>query len=132
MKFEILLLYVFFICESCVNIHHDIVYYENGTKKYDIEYKNGKIDGNAKYWDVNGDLINVVSYNNDLFHGKWIDYYSNGNIQHSINYTFGQKHGEETWYYESGNIKSRIIYEYDKIINDLIRWDQNGVIINHE
>ena len=40
-----------------------IDYYENGNKKYDIQYKNDKIDGKAIHWNENGDLINIVNKN---------------------------------------------------------------------
>ena len=129
MIFKITLLAIAFFYQSCSNIRHEIVYYDNGKKKYDIQYKNDKIDGKTIYWDKNGNLINVVNYSNDKFHGEWIDYYKNGNMQHIINYRYGQKHGTEIWYYQSGNMKSQAIYESDIIISDLIRWDDNGRII---
>ena len=124
-----ILIYTLFLITCSTNSHHDVSYYENGFKQYDIEYKNGKIDGLAKYWDENGYLINEVNYVNDKFHGKWIDYYTNGNILHVINYDYGKKHGEEIWYYESGNIKSKVKYEYDLIVSNIIRWDATGKII---
>ena len=34
------------------------------------------------------------------------------------------------WYYESGNIKSKIVYDNDIVLKDLIRWNDNGEIIN--
>ena len=127
---KIIVIVISIFYQSCINSNHDIAYYTNGNKKYDIEYKNGKIDGKAKYWNNNGDLINVVNYRNNLFHGDWIDYYSNGNIQHVTTYAYGHKNGEEIWYYKSGQIKSKVVYNYDEIITDLVRWDENGILIN--
>ena len=126
----IFLYFLFYLCSSCSSINHDIAYYDNGNIKYDIESRNGKIDGKAKYWSDEGILINLVHYSNDLFHGEWIDFYPDGKIQHIVSYSYGQKHGEEIWYYQSGKIKSKIIYNYDVIIKELIRWDENGLIIN--
>ena len=114
---------------SCTASIHEIAYYDNGNKRYDIEYKNGNIDGLAIYWDDDGNLINKVYYINNKLHGQWIDYYSNGNILHTIKYNFGKKHGTEIWYYESGNIKSQVVFKNDNIVSDIIRWDDNGKII---
>ena len=115
---------------SCVSNYKDISYYDNGKKQYEIQYKNNKINGIAKAWDTNGKLINQVNYVNNKFHGQWIDYFPNGTIQHIINYNYGKKHGKEIWYYKSGNIKSQAIYEYDVIISEILRWDDNGRILN--
>jgi antitoxin component YwqK of YwqJK toxin-antitoxin module len=30
-------------------------YYENGNKKYEVEYQNGKLNGRTIYWYKNGD-----------------------------------------------------------------------------
>ena len=97
-------------------------------KLFDVD-GNGKIDGEAKYWSNDGYLINMVNYVNDQFHGEWIDYYKNGKTQHIINYAYGKKDGKEIWYYESGNVKSQVLYDNDKIISDIVRWDNNGKVI---
>ena len=128
--FTYIFIYTFLIISCSANSYHDISYYDNGQKQYDIEYKNNKIDGIAKYWDEKGNIINEVHYVNDKFHGKWTGFYPNGNVSHIIHYYYGEKHGKEIWYYESGNIKSSITYQYDKIVSDLIRWDDAGKIIN--
>ena len=127
--FTYIFIYSFFIISCATNSFHDISYYDNGQKKYDIEYKNNKIDGVALYWDENGNIINKVHYINNKFHGKWIDYYTNGNVKHIVHYDFGRKNGEEIWYYQSGNIKSKIFYKDDQIVSNILRWDSNGNII---
>ena len=128
---NIIFLLLFHSCMSSIfdNSNREVVYYDNGNIKYDIPYKNGKIHGEAMHWDRKGYLINKVNYVNNQFHGEWIDYYNNGNIQHIINYAFGKKNGKEIWYYESGNIKSQVLYDNDKIISDIVRWDNNGKVI---
>jgi antitoxin component YwqK of YwqJK toxin-antitoxin module len=128
---SILVLFLFQSCVSPILINSDreVDYYANGNMKYDITYKNGKIDGEAKYWSSDGYLINMVNYVNDQFHGEWIDYYKNGKTQHIINYAYGKKNGKEIWYHESGNIKSQVLYDNDKIISDIVRWDNNGKVI---
>ena len=123
-------IFLYFLFYSCSSINSDIAYYDNGNIKYDIEYRNGKIDGSAKYWSSEGVLINLVHYTNDLFHAEWIDFYPDGKIQHIVNYSYGQKHGEEIFYYQSGKITSKIIYNYDVVVKELIRWDEKGLLSN--
>ena len=125
--FKILFLYLILI--SCSARNHEITYHDNGTIKYDVVYKDNKLDGLAKTYDNTGNLINQSNYVNNQLHGQWIDYYKNGNIQHIIHYNYNLKDGKEIWYYESGNIKSEIIYKDDKVVSDIIRWDQEGRII---
>ena len=127
--FIYIFIYSFIIISCTTNSYHDISYYDNGQKQYNIEYKNNKIDGLALYWDEKGNIINKVHYVNNKFHGKWIDYYINGNIKHIVDYEYGKKDGEEIWYYESGNIKSKVIYKDDQIISNILRWNDNGRII---
>jgi antitoxin component YwqK of YwqJK toxin-antitoxin module len=127
---KILYLYSFLIFISCSTKNHEITYHDNGSIKYDVVYKDSKLDGFTKTFDENGNLINKSCYVNNLLHGQWIDYYQNGNIQHLINYNYNFKDGKEIWYYESGNIKSQLIYKEDKIISDIIRWNQEGKIID--
>ena len=131
MNYKLLFIYIIVLyLISCSTSFHEIAYYDNGNKRYDIEYKNGNIDGVAVYWSENGNLVNKVHYVNNKLHGKWVDYYPMGDVLHVINYNFGRKHGKEMWYYESEKIKSQVIYKYDKIVSDMIRWDENGKIIH--
>ena len=122
-------IYSFLLFSCTTNSYHEISYYGNGQKQYDIEYKNNKIDGVAIYWNKDGNIINKVHYVNNKFHGEWIDYYANGNIKHIVNYEYGKKDGEEIWFYDTGNIKSKIIYKDDQIISNKLRWDSDGKII---
>ena len=127
---KILLLYSILFFFSCSSKNHEITYHDNGKIKYDVIYKDNKLDGIAMTYDDTGTLINRSNYFNNQLHCEWIDYYPSGNIQHVINYSFNLKNGVEIWYYESGNIKSKIVYKNDKILIDIIRWNDNGEIIS--
>ena len=104
-------------------------YYDNGALKYKIQKLNNTIDGYAKYWDIEGNLINVVNYSNGVLHGSWEEYYSNGKIKYTLNYQYGLKDGYERWYYNNGFKKSETLYKDNEIIIDIIRWDNNGNLI---
>ena len=104
-------------------------YYDNGALKYKIQKLNNTIDGYAKYWDIEGNLINVVNYSNGVLHGSWEEFYSNGKIKYTLNYQYGLKDGYERWYYNNGFKKSETLYKDNEIIIDIIRWDNNGNLI---
>ena len=127
---KILFSYLFLFFISCSSKNHEITYHDNGVIKYDVIYKDNKLDGIAKTYDEYGNLLNQTNYVNNQLHGQWIDYYKNGKVQHIVDYSYNLKDGKEIWYYESGNIKSQLIFKDNKIISDIIRWDENGKIIN--
>ena len=130
MKYIIILL-----LSGCTSInffnkkHIEKEYYDNGVLKYKIQKLNNTIDGYAKYWDIEGNLINVVNYSNGVLHGSWEEYYSNGKIKYTLNYQYGLKDGYERWYYNNGFKKSETLYKDNEIIIDIIRWDNNGNLI---
>ena len=109
--------------------HIEKEYYDNGTLKYKIQKLNNTIDGYAKYWDINGNLINIVNYSNGVLHGTWKEYYADGKIKYTLNYQYGLKDGYERWYYNNGVKKSEALYKNDQIIIDIIRWDKYGNLI---
>ena len=130
MKYIIILL-----LSGCTSInffnkkHIEKEYYGNGAIKYKIQKLNNTIDGYAKYWDDKGNLINIVNYSNGVLHGPWKEYYSNGKIKYTLYYQYGLKDGYERWYHNNGIKKSEAFYKDNKIIIDIIRWDENGNLI---
>jgi len=122
-----LLIFCLFI--SCAYKNLDIDYYPNGLKMYENEINNDMLHGISKHWDDEGNLINMVSYANNLAHGKWINYYTSGKILSISNYQFGIKEGIEITYYENGNKKMENTYKNGSIISEPILWDKNGSLI---
>ena len=112
---------------SSSNIHRvDRDYYENENLKYESSYMYGKLDGESKSWDINGNLISAVQYKNGLLHGKWESYYSSGKLKHSVNYIDGDKNGKESWFHPNGQIQSEGYYTNGNIDSTIRRWDKNG------
>ena len=123
----VLLIFCLFI--SCAYKNLDIEYYPNGLKKYENEINNEMLHGVSKYWDDEGNLINMVNYVNNLAHGEWINYYLSGKIRSISNYQFGIKEGIETTYYENGNKKTEIMYKNGSKISEPILWNESGSLI---
>jgi len=104
-------------------------YYKNGILQSEVSKVSGKLNGYARYYDNESNLISIASYENNILHGMWLEYYNNGITKHSVNYKFGLKDGSELWYYENGNIKSETVYDDGKVIFETLRWDTNGNIL---
>ena len=129
-------LYIFFLflIFSCSNLKNNKIliektYYDNGVLQSEVAKSSGKLNGQAKYYDNQSNLISIASYNNNVLHGMWIEYYKNGKTKHSVKYIYGLKDGSELWYYESGNIKSETVYDNGPILFETLRWDTDGNIL---
>ncbi len=53
-------------------------YYENGKKKKEVTYKNGKRHGLWPEWYENGQLKRTVDFKDGKIHGKIITWHENG------------------------------------------------------
>ena len=54
--FKILFLYLFLFFISCSSKNHEITYHNNGKVKYNVSYKNNKLDGVAITYDEDGNI----------------------------------------------------------------------------
>lgn len=61
-------------------------FYENGNKKQQVQYVNGKKHGDFKKWYESGTLMEYGWYDNGTKLGKWTYYDEDGSINKIINY----------------------------------------------
>ena len=124
------LIFLFILFFSCSNKFIDKSYYPNKQIRYEIEKDNDKEHGIAKYWDEDGNLINTVQYFYGQIHGDWIRYYNTGEIESITSYEFDKKNGYEITYYRKGSMKSKVLYENNIKISEIIRWHDDGTLID--
>lgn len=100
---------------------------ENGWKEMKI-YKNGRLEGMWKKWDVDGQLRfeSNVTYGNDIGYETW--YHKNGRKWLEGYYIGEQKDGPWKMYYENGQLDVEIIHKNGQIISKKC-WDQSGELI---
>lgn len=67
--------------------------------------KEGKPDGEWKYYYKSNKLASVGKFNHGLKNGEWIDYFDNGNVRYKKNYKNGIIDGNATSYFESGKLE---------------------------
>jgi antitoxin component YwqK of YwqJK toxin-antitoxin module len=92
------------------------VYYKNGSVGEKAFYKNGKLNGEAKWFSEKSTLLRLTNYKDDVLHGNSMNYDSAGDITSEGNYIEDQKKG--IWsYYEDGKLSKKIDHTNQKVIS---------------
>lgn len=86
-------------------------YYKNGRIESSIPYKDGKIDGIAKWYFNDGNLKKVIPYTNGIANGSAKLYYDTGKIKRESQYYNGKEHGIVKIYNEDGKIEKEAEYK---------------------
>jgi len=68
-------------------------YFDNGQKKSECHYKDGKLNGNCKFWYQNNNLERESHYKDSKLEGKWTQWYSDKNIALEGSYKDGMPEG---------------------------------------
>ena len=99
-------------------------WYDNGNKKAEVFFKNGKVNGLAKGWYDNGNKKSEKNFKNGKRDDSSVMWYANGQKMEEIMYKNDQKDGLETQWYENGNKKLEASFINDKLIN-FIKWNED-------
>lgn len=108
-------------------------YHSNSTAKKDGSEEGKMIDGLKqgiwKYYDENGNLINIKNYKNDTLHGIQKTYHENGQISDESYYVNGILRGSKEWF-ENGKMSSELYFnEFEQSDSISITWFENGQIL---
>ena len=101
------------------------IWYEDGSLKYDCNYRNGQKDGVVKEWYEDGSLKYESNYKNGQKDGVVKEWYENNQLKYEGNYKNGQKDGVVKEWYENGQLK----YEGRWKENDELsfkEWDEDS------
>ena len=101
-------------------------WYKNGQKSYEENYKDGIKIGKWTGWHENGNISSEKYYNNNKRDGKWNSRYENGYKQVEGIYRDGVPDGLEIYWHKSGQKYREITYKYGKIDGLDIHWYDNG------
>ena len=98
------------------------VWYENGYRKYSINYILDQKNGIFNEWYINGQFKLSCNYFNDAKYGIEKRFYENGNKESFISYLDGVLHGIYKEWYENGNVRKETIYCYgdEQLINTIL------------
>ena len=82
----------------------EIIYFKNGKKENEIDYKNGKVNGLARMWYENGCLRMEATYKDNKCNGVRIAYHKNGQIFCRAEYSEGKLLRKKNWDEEGNEI----------------------------
>jgi antitoxin component YwqK of YwqJK toxin-antitoxin module len=101
-------------------------WYENGQKRSEVPYKNGKVDGLITWWYKNGQKNFEGTYRNGLKEGLNTSWKENGEKSFESNYTNHKRNGPWMSWYDNGQKNSEGTYKDGKVDGLEIYWYQNG------
>jgi len=106
-----------------------IKYYENGQKRYETNYKDGKIDGQTIMWYENGQKYYEHNYKDGKVDGLKVEWYEDGQKKREISVKDGKYNGPFTEWYKNGKKESEIIYKDFKKVSGKY-WNEDGSVNN--
>jgi antitoxin component YwqK of YwqJK toxin-antitoxin module len=101
-------------------------FYEDGTLKYEAQYKDGLLDGKKQGYYPTGELKVVSHYRENKLHGPYRELYENGQIKVLAYYENGQKHGDYQSFYEDGSSEIKGNYVDGLADGDFKEWNRDG------
>ena len=106
-----------------------LFYHENGNKKWEGNYKDGKLNGELIQYRENGNLISKENFVDDKLDGKYEYYYANGCLRQSGITRDYASHDEVKSYYTSGQIQSIDYFNMGVRIGKYKRYRVDGTLI---
>jgi len=108
-----------------------VEYSENGQKKLENHYKNGKLDGLSTFWHESGDKQWEGYFRDGKKEGFVSGWYENGQRIFEGNYRDGKEEGLFFYWYENGQKKWEIINKNGtEVTRD--EWDKEGIFTKTE
>jgi len=129
-------------------------YFPEGKMQQTLSYSNGKKEGLSKEFDLNGNVITLLEYNNDflisrerinrtdnkgLKQGVWKDFYPNGSVKSEKSYRDNMLHGYYKEYDNRGILVMTMLYENGAVVKSEVedqpdieienRYDQNNKLV---
>ncbi len=101
-------------------------YHDNGKKREEGSYKDGKKDGLWTSWYLNGKKKTEGSYKDGDRDGFFTEWHKNGHKREEGNYKNGKVDGIWSYWYESGQKKEEGDYKEGKKDGVLTLWYENG------
>ena len=99
-----------------------VLYYSNGKKSFEAQYKNGRTCGTCKWYYDNGQIKEQVTYaldkeNKSVVDGTTTKWFKDGKTNEVINYKAGYYDGE--WYEldKNGKTIKKGLYKDNKLIS---------------
>lgn len=119
----LLILIIAMALSSCSRV--EIQYWENGNTKSELPYRNGKLNGTARWYYEDGIIQHEVPYVDDKIDGNSIRYHDNGRKESEEEYVNNLRHGKAVEYTYSGLRIEQKEYRNDTLHGKYIKWYAN-------
>ena len=105
----------------------------HGGKKYEANYKDGKLDGLVVSWHENGQKHTEANYKNGKLDGLWVVWHENRQKAVEANYKDGKEEGLETQWHENGQRGIEKNYKDGKLVEGSAKyWNSKGEPVDSE
>jgi len=101
-------------------------WYENGQKESEVTYKDGELDGLSTYWYENGQKKEEVTYKDGEQDGLWARWHQNGQKKSEVAYKDGELYGLWTEWYENGQKAYEETFKDGELDGLWTWWYENG------
>jgi antitoxin component YwqK of YwqJK toxin-antitoxin module/uncharacterized RDD family membrane protein YckC len=98
-------------------------FHDNGVKKMEAHYVDGKLNGSSTLWNEYGQKIIIVNYKEDKRHGLLTRWHNSGQKKIEINYIDNKRDGEMTFWNENGDVKKILTYSNGELIEKEKEYD---------
>jgi antitoxin component YwqK of YwqJK toxin-antitoxin module len=105
----------------------ETVLYTSGRLRARLQFRNGKQNGEAVFFDDAGDIMTKSLYENGKLTGDSF-YYGEGKLVRKSAYKSGELNGYTVDYYPNGKPREVSTYKDNLLDGDLVRLDEAGKI----
>lgn len=102
---------------------------EEGHLLAEISYKKGELEGEARYFHLDGKVWKISPYSKNVLHGTEKIYLPNGTLFQTTNYVKGNKEGASLKYWNSSELAAEELYQKGLLIEGKY-FDREGKIIS--
>ena len=113
-------------CSSCQRVEKN--YYPDGILESEIPYKNGKIDGVARWYYLSERVSLEINYKEGLKEGVMLRFSRSGKRESVENYKNDSLHGVSLKYNEEGILVSETLYENGKKNGETKQYFNDGTL----
>ncbi|MCT6881736.1 MAG: toxin-antitoxin system YwqK family antitoxin, partial [Snodgrassella alvi] len=104
------------------------LWYPDGQKKIQGNYKNGKPVGQWHTWYPNGQMAIEMSWQKGQPSGRTMSWYENGQKRGELNFINGKAEGRWQRWYPNGQLKQDM-YVHHGIVQTMTTWDDKGHLL---
>jgi antitoxin component YwqK of YwqJK toxin-antitoxin module len=116
---------------SIKNHHKDtecLIYDDNGTMTFKLNYINGKCQGDRLEYHPNGKLKSTSKYDDGVCNSEYLEYHQNGQLKLKYYYVDNLRSGDYLEYHYNGNLKITCNYIDGKYNGEYLSYYTDGAL----